>query len=154
MEELGFACHGVLDQFPLRRDQRPLHVAVGQQQFVSDARMLIAKHGHEALAFVRVWRGHAGQITHRGREIMEIAQGIGAVAGRHARAGDHRGRTHRVLVEILLAEQAVAPEGESMVACEEDDRVVEPTLRLERRDDAGDLRVHALDTGVVVGQRG
>jgi hypothetical protein len=120
----------------------------------ADARLLIAEHGHEALAFALVWGGHAGQITHRGREVVEIAQGIGARAGRHARAGDHRGRTHRVLVEILLAEQAVAPEGESMVAREEDDRVVEPALCLECRDDAGDLRVHALDAGVVVGESG
>ena len=58
-----------------------------------------------------------------------------------------------MLVEILLAEQAVAAEGQAMVAREENDRVVEAALGLECRDHAADLRVHALDAGIVVGQR-
>ena len=40
-----------------------------------------------------------------------------------------------------------------MVARKENDRVFEPALRLKRRDDSRDLRVHALDTGIVVGER-
>jgi hypothetical protein len=57
-----------------------------------------------------------------------------------------------VLVEILLAEQAVAAQGQPLVGGEEHDRVGEPALPLEGGEHAAQLRIHALDERVVVGQ--
>ena len=104
LKQLSFVRCWILDQLPLRCDQRPLHVAVGQQQFVADARLLITEHRSKTLAFALLRRGHAGQVPHRGREVIEIAERIGALACGHARPSDHRRRPHRVLVEVLLAE--------------------------------------------------
>ena len=154
LKQLGFVRCWIVDQLPFRCDQRPLHVAVGQQQLIAEARLLVTEHRREALAFALLRCGHASQIPHRGREVVEITEGVSAPADRHARPSDHRRRPHRVLVEVLLAEQPMAAEGQTVIAREENDRVVEPALRIERCDHTADLRVHALDAGIVVGQSG
>ena len=57
-----------------------------------------------------------------------------------------------MFVEVLLAEQAVAAERETLVGSEEHDRVGEPALLLEREEYTADPVIHPLDERVVVGQ--
>ena len=60
-----------------------------------------------------------------GIEIVEVEQGVGsAIPGRHAWAAHDERDAHAVVVEILLAHQAVLADAQTMVGGVDDDGVV------------------------------
>ena len=57
-----------------------------------------------------------------------------------------------MIVKILLAKEAVAADGQAMVAGEYDERALVLAACLERVQDAADLGVEERDRGIVVGK--
>ena len=55
-----------------------------------------------------------------------------------------------MIVDVLFAEQAVAADGESMIAGEDDNRVLEFSRAFECGEDAADLRVQVLDLETLI----
>ena len=57
-----------------------------------------------------------------------------------------------MLVHVLLADEAVAADGQAVVGSEDDERVVALARVVERFEDAADLLVEMRDDGVVAGE--
>ena len=71
--------------------------------------------GTRLLAFVAVGRGDAGQGAERRENIQQITKRVPALAGGGAGSGEKQRFVRAVLVDVLLAEQAVAAAGQSVV---------------------------------------
>ena len=66
--------------------------------------------------------------------------------------GDDQRHAHAVLEHALLAQQAVAAQGQAVVGGEDDQRVVRLAGLLQGRENPPDLLVHVRDQAVVFGQ--
>ncbi len=116
------------------------------------ARVRVGEIGDKAPALVSLGCGDAGQLAQCGEDVEQVAHRVGPPAFRHSRAGDHQRRPHRVVIEILLAKEAVAADRQAMVAGKDDERALVLAARPQRIEDAADLRVEERDRGVIVGE--
>lgn len=91
-----------------------------------------------------------GESERRGHHVLQVDRLIAAFAHGHLWADHQKGHPHAVVVLILLAEQAVVADGETVVGGEEDPGVVGLAARFQGREDATDLGVHVLDQRVVL----
>ena len=142
----------IADQLPVGGDQRALEVTVGEEEIVADRRLLPAEHRHETHRLAPRRARHAGKASDGGDEILEMAQRPLAPPRRYPGTGQDRRSAHRVLVEILLAEEAVAAECQALIAHEEDERVFKPAPRPERFHDPPHLGIERFDAGVGIGK--
>src|SRR5262245_49183730 len=141
----------VTDELPALVAHRALHVAVRQEHHIAHGIAFLLDHRPETLA-VQPLRGlGADEVTDRREDIEEIRQRIGPDL-RYPRAGEDERGLHAVLVEALLAHQAMAAERQTVVRREDDERAVELTALLERRDQAANVAVQRGDDSVVVVQ--
>ena len=100
----------IADQLPVGGDQGPLEMAVGEEKVVADCRLLPAEDRDETHRLAPRRCGHACKAAHGRNEILEMAQRPLTSPHWHSGAGKDRRGTHRVFVEILFAEEAVAAE--------------------------------------------
>ncbi len=95
--------------------------------------------------------GQAGKVAERREDVQQIGVAVARLAPRHAGAGEDQRHPHRVLVEVLLAHQAVLADRQAVVAGHDDDGVVGEAALLQHVEQAAGLRVQVGDHRVVLG---
>ena len=89
----------------------------------------------------------------QGREqVEEVGEGVRRRALRDARPADDQRAAHRVLVQILLAEQPVAAHGQPVVGGVDDHGVPGLTVLLHCLENPPQLLIQVGDQAVVLGQ--
>ncbi len=152
VEQLRHVHFGIPDQLPAIVADSALHVAVGEEQLGSRGGRLAGDHRPEAGAVHPLRNDGADQVGHGGVDVEQVDK-RGAAAMRHARTGEDQRRLRAVVVEVLLAEQAVAADGDPLIRRENDDRVVGHAELAERLQQAPDVMVQPGDGCVVLVQR-
>src|SRR5439155_5539584 len=79
-------------------------------------------------------------------------KGVAPFARANPGPGEEQGGVHRVVVEILLAEQAVTADGEAVIAAKDDQGILVLAACSERIEDAANLGVEEGDGGVIIGE--
>ena len=108
VEQLRLVDLRVADELPAVIADGALNAAVSKDEFRTRRVAGIAQRGAELAGFAGFLVGDAAELAQRGQHIVEEAQGVGFRPGRDARPGDDEGDADRMLVEVLLADQAVA----------------------------------------------
>lgn len=150
VEELGLVDFWIDHEFPAIIANGALNVGVGSENrfpmFFGASLQYRSK--TEPLAALRFC--DVGELAQRGKDVQQVAEGIGLSALRDARSRDDEGSMHGVVVEVLFPEESVAPDGQSVITGKDDEGVVQLAARFKGIEDTGNLRIHELDIGIVV----
>ena len=146
-----FAASHVLDQLELAVFHRPLAVGIGEVEGVADSAGTVGEGGHEAGPLHAGGASGAGQFAEGGEDVEEVGVGRAAFALGYAGTGDDQGYADAVLVAVLFAEESVLAEGQTVVAGEDENRVVENPLGLQAGEHAAELGVEMGDHRVILG---
>ena len=151
IEELRAVHLRVANELPAAIGVSALHILVGEQQLRAGGLRGVAERGAEVASFAALRRGHAAKFAERGKDIEEVAHGLGALVRRNAGAGDDERHTQRMLIHVLLANEAVTAARDTAVGREHNDRVLGIRRGLQRVQHAANQRVEIRDVTIVFG---
>ncbi len=152
VEELGLVDLGIDDQLPAVVADSALDVGIGGEDRVPARLPLAGQDWDEALALAFRRGRDARKITQRREDVEQVTHRIDSPVSRDARSSDDQRRPHRVVVEVLFAEEPVTADRQSVIGREDDESVVVLVAFLQCVEDAADLCVEELDGGVIIGE--
>ena len=152
VEELVAVDLGIVNQFPALVSHHTLFVTKVAVYLRVDGILFLAYDRFQATALDAFGNGQTDEVAGRGKEVAQVAEGRVALALGDTRPGHDQGHPDGVFVHVLLPHQAMASNGQTMVAGEDNQSVLGLLRLIENGQYATDLLVHVRDDGIVDGE--
>ena len=142
----------VADELPASVIESLLDALVTEHQERAGGLARILEHGGELASVGARRSGYAAEFAQRGQDVEEVAHRLAALVRGDTRTGDDQRHAHGVLVEVLLADEAVRTAGHAGIRGVDDDRIGGVRRSVDGVEDAADLDVEERDVTIVLGQ--
>ena len=129
-----------------------MFIRIGQIQAVAERTAGRLPGRRRADAFHAGRNRGIGERAEGGVDVLQVYQRVAAYAGGDARAGEDQRHARAVFIQALLAEQAMLPERQPVIAGQHEDGLVQHPPARHGGHDVADAGIQVGDHGVVVGQ--